>query len=501
MDASAILGLDAYVDAGAYVGRHARIGDYAGVGANSVIADGATILSGANALNGVLIGEGVILGRAAVVGAGATLGDGVIVGRKGIIADSADLGANAAVGYTSRVGTQATVGDNTMLGNFVLIGPGAVVEASAVARNAVVRGDVGIGSVIGPDSKVDAGATVGEDVRLRKRVIVASEAVIADDVTIGRDVSVGRKASIDTGLRVAANAVLGSGSVSSAPVVRDQTVDAVSVSGRGVWHWRRSSDPAGTLQVVGNGTQEAAARAEFSALDITHHYGDYVSRPVSEPAVIGAWVASLHTAGSTATVLLGDPLWIDPNEHAFMLGLIDQRLLNYNAARPSNEQFDGIHLDIEPQADATWASATAEDKRLRVLALYESLRVVREHLDNNGGSGLTIFADLPVWFDNLPPALGGTGTIGWESEAERVAWYATLPVDGISMMAYQRSSLGSIVGGVETEDRLFRGELRVGIEQDGYTFADNTAFFGMADQLEAAGYVVDLHAYSDFSAL
>jgi hypothetical protein len=106
-----------------------------------------------------------------------------------------------------------------------------------------------------------------------------------------------------------------------------------------------------------------------------------------------------------------------------------------------------------------------------------------------------------VWFDDLPPALGGTGTIAWHSEAERDAWYATLPVNGISMMAYQRSSLGSIVAGVETEDRLFRGELRVGIEQDGYTFADNAAFFSMADDLEAAGYPVELHAYSDFSSL
>ncbi len=269
---------------------------------------------------------------------------------------------------------------------------------------------------------------------------------------------------------------------------------------RGIWAWRDAGDPNGTDAVVGDVAAEIDMVDTLVSWGVVRVYGSYGNRPVSEPAVIGAWNKRLHEAGIESHVLLGDPSWYSSREWGNMEVKIQDRLLDFNDGRSDpDERFDGLHLDIEPQADAAWDLADEATK-------YAYLDLLRYAYDDAAstvaGSGLSIAADLPVWFDKLPPALGGTGSIGWPSAAERDDWFAGLALDSISMMAYERDDDAVIISDVSGEEGLFPGELRVGLNEEvGTTWADIDEMFAMAETLEAQGYAVDLHAYSDIRAL
>ena len=270
---------------------------------------------------------------------------------------------------------------------------------------------------------------------------------------------------------------------------------------RGVWAWRDVGDPYGTEAVVGDLAAEEAMVATLIEWDVNRVYGAYGDRAATEPAVIAAWNVRLHEAGIESHVLVGDPAWVSSREWASMLEKIDERLVNFNAGMTDpNEKFDGLHLDIEPQAGDDWDGLTEGDCALRLIQLADTYHQVRGSMDGGTSAGLPIAADLPVWFDNLPPTLGGTGSVGWATEADRDAWFAGIAgdIDGISLMAYERDTTTLIVGAVEDEVALFPSTVRVGLNEEvGSTWATIDEMFTMADSVESLGYLVDLHSYAE----
>ena len=283
-------------------------------------------------------------------------------------------------------------------------------------------------------------------------------------------------------------------------IAAEDTGPAPATQIRGIWAWRDAGDPNGTDAVVGDVAAENDMIDALVSWQVDLVYGSYGNRPVSEPEVIGAWNRRLHDAGIESYVLMGDPSWYSPGEWANMELKIQDRLLDFNDGRSDpSERFDGLHLDIEPQADAAWDVANEATKYTYLSMLYDAYDDAASTI---AGSELTIAADLPVWFDKLPPALGGTGSIGWPSAGDRDNWFAKLPLDSISMMAYERDDDAVIIADVSGEVDLFPGELRVGLNEEvGTTWADIDEMFAMAETLEAQGYAVDLHAYSDIRAL
>lgn len=278
------------------------------------------------------------------------------------------------------------------------------------------------------------------------------------------------------------------------------TTGPVTTGTRGVWAWQDSGDSYGTLAVVGDTAAEEAMVLDLVDWGVDRVYGSYGNRPVTEPAVIAAWNQRLHDAGIESHVLMGDPAWISSREWAGMEEKIQQRLLEFNAALTDpTEHFDGLHLDIEPQAGAYWDTATESDKLAYLGLLEETYEFADGVMTAGSGATLPIAADLPVWFDNLPPALGGAGQVGWESAAQRDAWFVDIGdhLASISMMAYEDDSETSIASKVSVELSLFPGELRVGLNEEvGTTWSVIGDMFAMADTLETAGYPVDLHSFS-----
>ena len=273
---------------------------------------------------------------------------------------------------------------------------------------------------------------------------------------------------------------------------------------RGVWAWRDAGDPYGTDAVVGDTAAEDAMVADLIAWDVDRVYGSYGDRAVTEPEVIADWNVKLHAAGIESHVLMGDPAWISSREWASMESRILTRLVDYNESRTDPaERFDGLHLDIEPHTVSTWTGGTEADRYQYLLLLAHTYSFADGVIESGSGAGLPIGADLPVWYDKLPASLGGTGQVGWPTAADRDAWFVGIGahVDRISMMAYESDDDATILARVADETALFPGEVRVGLNEEvGTTWPAIADMFTMADTLEGAGRVVDLHSYSHIRA-
>jgi hypothetical protein len=274
---------------------------------------------------------------------------------------------------------------------------------------------------------------------------------------------------------------------------------------RGVWAWRDSGDPHGTDAVVGDAAAEADMLAHLQDWGVDRVYGSYGDRAATEPNAIAAWNAQLHAAGIQSFVLMGDPAWTSSREWAFMESLIQARLIQFNESRTDpTERFDGLHLDIEPHAASAWSSYSEADKYAQLTLLDDAYAHAHGVIEASSQAGLELHADLPVWFDNLPAALGGTGSVGWPSAADRDAWFSGIhaDIDRLSMMAYEMDDDTVILSRTDTETGLFGGEVRLGLNEEvGTTWATIQEMFDMAETLELGGRTVDLHSYSKVRAL
>ncbi len=230
---------------------------------------------------------------------------------------------------------------------------------------------------------------------------------------------------------------------------------------RAVWFWASSGSPYGSANIVGTPVTENQTIDFFNARGIKHVYGSYQNRPVSEPGTIAAWNTKLHAEGIESQFLMSENTWIYTANHASFLSKITNRLIDFNDGRPAAEQFDGLHLDIEPQAlDPDWADATPTEKRDLLNLLSDTYAVVRTHFVTSGLPAFPVYADLPVWFDS-------SSSIGWTDDAERDAWFAAISTNltGVSLMPFERETFSQIDNGVMWErTNITNAAVRIGLE-------------------------------------
>ncbi len=231
---------------------------------------------------------------------------------------------------------------------------------------------------------------------------------------------------------------------------------------RGIWWWTSPDHPWGSAQVIGNPAKEAELLRFLSAWEIDTVYTCFNKQTWSKPEKIRAWNERVHAAGKTSQLLLSENTWIDPKNRSNLLGVHLQReLIQFNGAVGKPQQrFDGVHLDIEPHGLPGWKTMTPEARKILLFQFRDTLREVRAYLDGHGARKIPVFADLPVWFDQIGKP------VGWASVAERDAWFADLgkSLSGISLMAYERDTAARIESGVAWEIANFKGEVRVGLE-------------------------------------
>ncbi|MGE3243663.1 MAG: hypothetical protein AB7G28_22600 [Pirellulales bacterium] len=269
---------------------------------------------------------------------------------------------------------------------------------------------------------------------------------------------------------------------------------------RSAWMWFSPEHPFGSANVIGDETRERELIANFKYWGFDRVYASADSWIISAPNKPASWNASLDDAGISSQMLLG-LIDYSPSQ---MANLVKTRLVNFNNSRTdSRERFDAVHLDLEPHGRSGWLSATPAARRTILGQLRDTYAAVRAELDNNGCDYVKMYADLPVWFDNLD------GSLGWADAADRNQWFDDISesLDGFSMMAYERNTRFSIIDGVGWEVANFDGEVRIGLNVaevgPGQTFASFAALMKMAEAIEAHYGTsiggIDFHEVTTFS--
>ena len=267
---------------------------------------------------------------------------------------------------------------------------------------------------------------------------------------------------------------------------------------RAVWFWASSSSPYGSANIVGTPVSETQTLNFFNARGIKHVYGSYQNRPVSEPSTIATWNTKLQAEGIESQFLMSENTWIFTSNHASFLSKITNRVIDYNDGRPAAEQFDGLHLDIEPQGLTEWGTATDTEKRDYLNLLSDTYAAVRTHFVTNGLPDFPVYADLPVWFDS-------SSSIGWTDAAERDTWYAAISTNltGVSLMPFDRDTFSNIDNGVTWERaNITNAAVRIGLETDigaTGTWPTSLDFNAMMETLETnygIDEATDIQAYA-----
>lgn len=248
--------------------------------------------------------------------------------------------------------------------------------------------------------------------------------------------------------------------------------------------WQKSSHPYGSANILGDAAKEAEVITKMGAWGFDRLYVNTGTRSITTPEVVADWNASLDDVGIDVQFLISRfEAALEP-DRTVLLDRIQSRLIDYNNSRlDPREHFDAVHLDIEPHTTDVWDNGSPTDKRDQLLELKTTYAAVRSLLDVGGQTDVKIYADLPVWYDS-------SSSIGWTDAAERDQWFAdiSVPLDGLTMMAYERSSFSSIVSGVTYEASNFAGEVRVGLNNKeigpGDTFEDFDAYTAMIDAVD-----------------
>lgn len=239
---------------------------------------------------------------------------------------------------------------------------------------------------------------------------------------------------------------------------------ACAAEPRGTWWWTSAGHPWGVDQVLGDNNKETQVLQFLKAWNFGRVYCSFGNQARTNPAVMRAWNAKLHAAGISPQLLLSENTWIFPDKRDNLLTVhIQPKLIDFNAASANTaERYDGVHLDVEPHALSQWSTNTPAGRKDLLLQLRDTYQAVRTYLDQHGASDILVYADLPVWYDQL------STPVGWDSAAERDAWFAALgqALAGISLMAYDRDTAASIESGVSWEIQNFTNECRVAVEAD-----------------------------------
>lgn len=207
---------------------------------------------------------------------------------------------------------------------------------------------------------------------------------------------------------------------------------------RATWLWDASSlldDPQGTLDFLMHKNINKVYVQIDRSLDV---------------AVYAQFIESATTAGIQVYALDGAPAWVAPKGHESLSLLVDW-LTRFQQQHTSSEQFSGIHLDVEPYLYSGWRknqAVTIERYQALLLQAKQSAHAMQ----------LSIEADLPFWFDEVPY----NNRYGKGNLAE----WAIIHTDSVTLMAY-RDSATAITEIVKTEityGSIYKKPIVIGVE-------------------------------------
>jgi hypothetical protein len=121
-------------------------------------------------------------------------------------------------------------------------------------------------------------------------------------------------------------------------------------------------------------------------------------------ASYSAFIKLATEKGIEIHALGGDPHWVLPSEQKKLKSLVGW-VKDYNRKVSAQEQFRGVHIDMEPYILPDW-----KKDRSKIVKLWmEAIRIYTAAMKD---SGLTKGADVPFWLDGIPTsAAAGAPTL------------------------------------------------------------------------------------------
>ncbi|HHT9120392.1 MAG TPA: hypothetical protein ACFYD3_07605 [Candidatus Hypogeohydataceae bacterium YC41] len=147
-----------------------------------------------------------------------------------------------------------------------------------------------------------------------------------------------------------------------------------------------------------------------------------------EPALI-SFVTKCHLNGIIVSTLFGEAKWVYPQYRQNMLDRI-QSVLTYNSNNSTEARFDGIHLDIEPHTLPEWDT----NKVVLLGLLADTYAAANQAMSSQ--PGLQLEVDVPVFYDKVD-----------------ISTFTRIvdTVDVLTVMAYARKTVNSVVNAVSVE--------------------------------------------------
>lgn len=192
-----------------------------------------------------------------------------------------------------------------------------------------------------------------------------------------------------------------------------EEVDNEDIRGTYIWHAENAiNEPEKILQFA----KENDINLLYTRLDRTQDYSVY-----------NKFVEKAHEAGIEVHAMGGHPNWaLEKGEER--LTMFTDYVTSYNKVVPPRQQFDGIHLDIEPYVLKNWDGDSSD-----VLATWkENIELFVNEVKKN--SNLETSADLAFWLDkHETPGLPDTSFSKWFIDT----------LDHTTVMAFRDEAEGS----------------------------------------------------------
>lgn len=180
---------------------------------------------------------------------------------------------------------------------------------------------------------------------------------------------------------------------------------------RALWIW-------GSREVF-----DRAYESQLFELNFNRIYLAAIQALQHDQTALAEFFRRAHHRGIAVELLFGQPDWALAENHHQVLSIIDQ--VGNFARRFPDIQVAGIHLDVEPYLLPQWDT----DRQSLASAYIDLLESARER---SSQSGLPLFADIPVWYDEHAIFRGG--------RARMLHELAIDATDGISLMDYRDHS-------------------------------------------------------------
>lgn len=165
--------------------------------------------------------------------------------------------------------------------------------------------------------------------------------------------------------------------------------------------------------------------------------GTGAGRQLDARAEWTALITEAHRRRMRVHALDGDPEFTRAAQHGTVLSIVNA-VVAYNASVASAARFDGVHLDIEPQALPEW-----KDPKARESLLAEYLEINEGAAARARAAGLLYGVDIPFWWHRPDDVTGEPiGIVTFHGERKLVTEHLLGFVDNIGIMAYRNVAAG-----------------------------------------------------------